>query len=109
MSKRSVRSSSRAGSVKTSGKATGGKKQEVCAQCSKANTNLRLLDCSHAFCPECLKTIPTKDPDDKEKDARSSKMSKKGTAPKEGYVCPICNKPETPEQDFTHGECAPCK
>lgn len=109
MSKRSVRSSSRAGS-KSSGKSPGGKKPELCSKCSNPDKNLRLLVCSHAYCPECLKTLPKKESEKAENDGRSSKMSNKGgkknTAAKEDYVCPVCNKPE---QDFTYGECAPCE
>lgn len=109
MSKKSVRSSSRAGS-KSSGKSPGGKKPELCSKCSNPDKNLHLLVCSHAFCPDCLKTLPKKESEKLEKDGRSSKMSNKGgkknTATKQDYVCLVCNKPE---QDFTYGECAPCK
>ncbi|XP_045192593.2 uncharacterized protein LOC123548962 [Mercenaria mercenaria] len=112
MSKKSVRSSSRTGSVKSGGKAPGGKKPEPCSQCTKPNKNLRLLACSHAFCPECLKTLPTKEVESNEKDGRSSKLSNKGgkksATPKEEPICPICDAPKQ-EEDFTHGECAPCK
>jgi hypothetical protein len=114
MSKRSVRSSSRAGSNKSVGKA-GGKKQpptlEPCSQCTKTEKNLKMLDCSHGFCQDCVKTLAIKEPED-EKDGRSSKMSTKGgkktAAPKVEYICSVCNPPKE-EQDFTHGECAPCK
>ena len=111
MSKRSVRSSSRA-STNRGGK--GGKKQTLdpCSQCSKEEKNLKLLECSHGFCQDCVKTLVVKEPEEKEKDGRNSKLSTKGgkksAPPKVEYVCSVCNPPEK-EQDFTYGECAPCK
>lgn len=111
---RSVRSSSRASSVKSSGKSPGGKRAETCSVCSKPHKNLRLLECSHGLCPTCLKTA-VKEPEAKDgtKDGRSSKMSQKGgkknATQKEEIVCPVCNKPPTPAQASEHGECAPCK
>lgn len=113
MSKRGGRSNSRAGSVKSTGKAPGGKKPETCSLCTKPDKNLRLLNCNHNFCPNCLKTLPKIDQDPNEKDGKTSKMSNRGgrksTTPRENYVCPICNKPPEPDSTKTIGECAPCK
>ena len=109
---RSVRSSSRAGSVKSSSKGPAGKKPETCAACSKPNKNLRLLDCSHALCPGCLKSS-VKEPETK--DDKPSKMSQKGGNKKgaagneEIIVCHVCDKLPTPQEASEHGQCDPCE
>ncbi|KAH3774351.1 E3 ubiquitin-protein ligase TRIM33-like [Dreissena polymorpha] len=109
MPTRSVRSSSRAS---TKGK-SGPKKPETCSQCDKADKNLRLLECSHALCPACLKSAnPDAPPGTASKDGRASKMSTRGgrksAAPTPLPVdvkCPVCTKSQPSE----YGECAPCK
>ncbi|KAL4234414.1 hypothetical protein ACF0H5_006060 [Mactra antiquata] len=102
-SKANSRASSRAS------KPAAPKKPESCTHCTKPNKNLHLFECTHAFCPDCLKTCP-KSTENKVNDDTSSKTSNRGgkkpMEPKEEYLCAICTKPE---QDFTYGECAPCK
>ncbi|WAR12456.1 hypothetical protein MAR_026636 [Mya arenaria] len=115
MPARSVRSSSRAGSVKGKG---GPKKLEKCSKCDNVDKNLRLLECSHAFCPDCQKDMVKEEKKD-DKDGRASKASSKGgrasKAPaKVDYVCPVCNPPPAPPptpppEPSQYGECAPCK
>ena len=120
MPARSVRSQSRAGSSVKGGKG-GPKKAEKCATCDKEHKDMRLLECSHAFCPDCLKLI-AKEPAQNErpgtKDGRASKASTRGgkkgaPAVKVQYVCSVCNPPEPepePEPEPSpHGFCAPCE